>query len=649
MCASVSEQRRRRLAVKIEEEDKNKKLNEWGVCIDLYNHQKNSVLRMEWMEKNRKRNYATQNSSCVVESNFGILNDKVGSGKTLMCVSFLSREAMTENYRTESSTREFVELISCYGNDVYRCKTVTKKTVKYYPVTIVIVPNSIVFQWRDELIKTNMSFKIVTTNKQIDDFKNYVERVNVIVVTKTLYTEFHRASERVMMSGGDYCFKRLIVDEYVSRGGFRKMSADFVWLVTATLPKIYNFTSAMTKCNFINYCLGSSGRKRGYLTHYDWTFVTVKNTDECINASFIVAEIRNVTYICEGTTDSLISMKAEVSEEIRRMIYADNIRGAIEAYGGNIETDSLLAVIIRKEESDIKKIKASIVYHNSLSEEDRKNEYIQKLEIAEKKLENIREKVQRDEQENECVLCCIDIVEKCLIQCCKSIMCGKCFSHLLKNDKPCPFCRGELNLGNVIMSSKEKYKKPVKKEKLKTKCENIVDIINGNAGGKFLIFSEFYETSSVIQSALKSLNIKYDEIKGTVQHKKNVLERYRFGDLNVIFLNARVDGSGINLPETTDIILYHKITSPNLESQIVGRALRLGRTKPLKIHRLMYREEYHLRDVDPSVNYLHQHNEAESSDNNAAEDEESEGEGNDDIINQIDADYRLALRLHNEQ
>lgn len=656
MSMTTSERRRKKIIV----EEVSKELNEWGMTIDLYHHQKNSVLRMEWMEKNRKRNYTNDGLSHVIESNFGILNDKIGSGKTLMCVSFLSREAIRENYETKSSVKTFVNLLYAGGNEIYRSKSEIKMTLTYYPVTVIVVPNSIVFQWKDELDKSSLLFKTVTTNKTIDCLREYVEKVNVIVVTKTLYSQFRNKWKSVVGGDSDYCCKRLIVDEYVARGGFKKLQADFTWLITSTLPQIYEFSPVMVKYNFINYCLKSSGHTTSFLNSYNWKFITIKNTDECINASFIVAQINNLTYICEASADSLISIRAEVSEEIKRMIYADNIRGAIEAYGGNVETDSLLSVIIRKEEADIKKIKASIVYHSSLSAEEKKKESMQKLEIAEKKLENIKAKVERDERENDCTLCCIDMIDKCLVQCCKSIICGKCFSNLLKNNRSCPFCREELSIGNIIMTSKEKQKNPKKQIKLKTKCENIVEIINGNPGGKFLIFSEFYETSVSIQNTLKSLNIKYDEIKGTVQHKKNVLERYRFGDLNVIFLNARVDGSGINLPETTDIILYHKITSPNLEAQIFGRALRLGRTNPLKIHRLLYKHEHHLRDQDSSVNYLHQYNEADSSSRSVQEDESDislddpvdtpetrENRELPDLTEQIESDYLLALMLHN--
>ena len=81
-----------------------------------------------------------------------------------------------------------------------------------------------------------------------------------------------------------------------------------------------------------------------------------------------------------------------------------------------------------------------------------------------------------------------------------------------------------------------------------------------------------------------------------------------------------------------DNILYHKITSQTLETQLIGRALRLGRKSDLKVHRLLYQQECELEDDDNSINYLY--------------DNVEENRAN-DIVNQIESDYELSLRLQN--
>ena len=83
-------------------EDDEKDLNEWGIDIPLYKHQENSVLKMENLEDNSSQEvsyndrYAGNNRKIDFSSRVGILSDKVGSGKTLTSVSFLSRRKETD-------------------------------------------------------------------------------------------------------------------------------------------------------------------------------------------------------------------------------------------------------------------------------------------------------------------------------------------------------------------------------------------------------------------------------------------------------------------------------------------------------------------------------------------------------------------------
>jgi SNF2 family DNA or RNA helicase len=66
------------------------------------------------------------------------------------------------------------------------------------------------------------------------------------------------------------------------------------------------------------------------------------------------------------------------------------------------------------------------------------------------------------------------------------------------------------------------------------------------------------------------------------------LKSFRERDTSVIFLNSTFNGAGINLQEATDIILYHEM-STDTQNQILGRANRIGRQKPLQVHHLQVR------------------------------------------------------------
>jgi SNF2 family DNA or RNA helicase len=55
-------------------------------------------------------------------------------------------------------------------------------------------------------------------------------------------------------------------------------------------------------------------------------------------------------------------------------------------------------------------------------------------------------------------------------------------------------------------------------------------------------------------------------------------------------MNTQHFGSGLNLENTTDMVLFHKIDTEN-EKQVIGRAQRYGRKEPLNVHYLLYENE----------------------------------------------------------
>ena len=55
-------------------------------------------------------------------------------------------------------------------------------------------------------------------------------------------------------------------------------------------------------------------------------------------------------------------------------------------------------------------------------------------------------------------------------------------------------------------------------------------------------------------------------------------------------LNAVNYGSGLNLQSATDIIIYHELNN-ELETQVIGRAQRLGRKEGLNVYYLFHENE----------------------------------------------------------
>ena len=103
---------------------------------------------------------------------------------------------------------------------------------------------------------------------------------------------------------------------------------------------------------------------------------------------------------------------------------------------------------------------------------------------------------------------------------------------------------------------------------------------------KFLIFSDYTESFAPVCQILKENNIPFGILRGNARDRQELMQNYKTKSTQVIFINSSIDCAGINLQETTDIILYHNMATTT-KNQIVARAERVGRNLPLHVHQLV--------------------------------------------------------------
>ena len=109
---------------------------------------------------------------------------------------------------------------------------------------------------------------------------------------------------------------------------------------------------------------------------------------------------------------------------------------------------------------------------------------------------------------------------------------------------------------------------------------------------KVLIFSAYDNTFDSVCNVLDKNKMTYKYLKGNESQIRTTMHSYKnTSDLSCLFINARNFGSGLNLENTTDIIMFHKLDS-EIEKQVVGRAQRYGRSQSLNIWYLLHENEY---------------------------------------------------------
>lgn len=563
--------------------------DDWGVTIDLFEHQKRSIIAMEQLETNKTIETRNVTSSTLV----GILGDKIGSGKTLTTVSMLSRDKLrgssnifnnfNSNFSIDFSNRKVTKYFNSIDlhNDYFLKLKKYQQTFYYININLIIVSPLTLRHWQKELNRTNL--KCLYVYKETD-ICEYDENYDVVIVTynkynslvsylNVLYSDYLKS-----INASEIFIKRLIIDEINFIPNMIKIEAGFFWIITTR----YNICNIYTESQ-IQRCF-----LKKLLVSIHIPSVVVRNTKDEISSSYLLPSINEATYICHSLFTDISS--DFLSEEVKKMIAADDLESAIEYLGGHLsDNNNLQTTILQKERDILKRYEAKVKYYGDLNDEKKLEHYSRRLENKNQHIIKLEERIKN--LSNECPICMesIDNV-KIIVGCCTNVFCEECTLEILKTSCKCALCRKLLDPSNMIYSKVNDIQRIKQTNNKITKLKQTIDIIKNNPHGKFVIFSEYNNTLDKLVDEMNKLNISVSELKGSVDRINNILYQFSNNKINVLLLNSRNDGSGINLQECTDLIIYHRMEK-SLEEQIIGRAHRIGRNVELKVHRLLHNNE----------------------------------------------------------
>ena len=462
--------------------------------------------------------------------------------------------------------------------------------------------------------------------------KPTIEQYDIILVTNKFYNEL-----AFYLTWGKHKIKRVFFDEAdsINIPNCLKVPSAFYWFITSSLRNIQNpngyrvpcqrsYTNSYGAVHYYNSYTTEGGiNNKGFILDLciniaGWKnikYLYLRNKDSFIDTSFKLPEA--ITRLITCRNEAVVNMLRNiVPSNVLSMISAGDIQGAITHL--NIPSDNITNVIegvTRQLTIEVTNLKAELDYKRQriYSNERAKSESISSTES---KLKNVEDKIkclkERITATNCCAVCYDDEIENpTLLNCCQNTICFECVTELISRHMNCPHCRASLNMDTItaivdntsqvdnIVEDELEDKEEItdidtimKNSKDFTKVENYDKIIKhiyhreqtSNSSPKILIFSE-YRTRNECVNTLNNLDIKYSEVKGGVTAVKSIINRYKHKDIDVLFLNAKYFGAGLNLENTTDIILTHKMNR-ELEIQVIGRAQRLGRKNQLHIWKL---------------------------------------------------------------
>lgn len=109
---------------------------------------------------------------------------------------------------------------------------------------------------------------------------------------------------------------------------------------------------------------------------------------------------------------------------------------------------------------------------------------------------------------------------------------------------------------------------------------------------KVLVFANYDGSLLKVARRLDENSIQYGKLGGTGKDIHRMSLEFNNDDLNVLLINSVKYCASLNLQSATDVVFMHKILNADVESQVSGRAQRIGRKHHLNIHYVLYDNEH---------------------------------------------------------
>lgn len=532
------------------------------MSTNLYPHQLSAIYMMELREAEKK----IDRHSFNIECNVGIYSDIAGFGKTLTVLGLLCRDAMPWDMN-EDYVHQMIS--SVYGHG-----TIVKKTLmrfKKIKTNLIVASTSILKQWCEEIRKSGLRSILITHKKKVDSLD--VSDYDIVIIIPSLYNY-------LLERFPSYAWKRFIYDEPTQTKipAMRQIIAGFIWFVTATPNQMLFFNR--NNQNFLNSLFSNC-------TDYNlFKHLIIKNEDDFVRKSFALPEICHKYHECYQIVFKVV--KNLISENISQMISAGNIEKAVKMLGGDA-TDNIIDLIETEKNQLIQEAEVKIQKYMRLHDEARLSKWENRRDELKNQLAELKKRFSDYLKIYNCNICLGSFDKPVLVGCCQNVFCGSCLLTWLKQHSNCPLCRKTIKTNMIHYvrvddpTNGKTNEPPVRN---KTKQETIIDIIKENPSHKYIIFSNYDETFNTIRDALFFHDLSFTEIYGNCQTRTRQIDNFKNGDIQVLFMNSYQNGAGINLQIADQIILYHKMTE-DIEIQIIGRAYRVGRVKPLTVHHLI--------------------------------------------------------------
>ena len=547
-----------------------------------------------------------------IRTQIGIIGDAVGSGKSHTILSLV----LSDNRFNIDKT------LKSYGNNkVVICFNERRQAIN---LNLLVIPHNLVVQWQSYIKEScpDLKHAMIFKEKHVTEFVSNMDKVHdttLAVVTSSFYNKLAN-----VLASRSLKLHRVIFDEVdnINIPSCLAIESNFYWFVTASYVNLlyprgfYRYDPRLRK----TVCYAEGLKNSGFIkdmfmdlyNNLSVDFVkllVLKNKDDYIKSSIVLPHLQCRDIRCMTPAEINI-LNGYTDHEIIRSLNAGDIASAIRMLTPSAVTaeDNIVALQIARFQKDIHNYNIRIEFTRNMDfdSEDNRQAELDRLERrradVEAKVNGIQERIKTS---NTCCICYDAINVKTVVPCCSNTYCFTCLNIWLAKHQICPLCKSPVSSKDLLVvgedvanmdadvasCSSSGAQEEVLSEN-NDKLKNLEILLKKELGvnRKVLIFSSYEMSFQSISNVLVSNGMSYKCLKGNDAQIRKILHRYKNEDLNVLLVNARNFGTGLNLENTTDVVMFHKLNT-EIEKQVVGRAQRYGRTAPLNVWYLLHDNE----------------------------------------------------------
>ena len=577
----------------------------------------------------REKEHALRHTGLQVQdqrlfSDYAILGDRVGVGKTLMVLGHISQMAL-EGLQPQQ------EKINLHRASNSHCFSLSNepKELEHLFSSLIVVPHTLYRQWQDAITKqTTLVPCFLKTHRDLDrdTLLTQLRRSDCILIANTLFPSLLRSLEAREV---EPVWRRIFYDEADTiklKSTCPQPNAWMTWYITGTYMSILfangYYHSHIARQLPEEYIQSLDEETRDYLktfiqSHPTVSFfradsypffirrfetrhplrghLVVRGSPAFLNMSIQLPPLIRTTIQCQTPLSHRILQNA-LPTEAEQALHAGDVQGALQMLGCNQHTPLTLVEAAtayrRKELQQLQRLlefKQNSEYSSPQAKEHAIASTQEKINRLQEQLQTIESRLNTVSKED-CSICFDTAKNPCVTPCCTRTFCGGCILEWMTRVLTCPLCRTMIHPNQLMsLNTTPAHQQPTLVNKKPKKLEALMQIVEENPDGRFLIFSRYDNTFEQIHTALED-RFPVSILQGNKDVIANTLLHFEKGQIRALLMSSKSTAAGMNIQSATHIILLHRMHQEE-EKQILGRAYRLGRETPLTCISLLHEKE----------------------------------------------------------